>query len=45
MIVDKRLVANLVSENLEAQWQNLYEGIWLVIQDYVFRICAKKKEL
>ena len=26
MIVDKRLVADLVSEDLEAQWQNLYEG-------------------
>lgn len=39
-IADKRLVAELVSENLEAQWQNLYEGVWLVIQDYVFRICG-----
>ena len=39
-IADKRLVAELVSESLEAQWQNLYEGVWLVIQDYVFRICG-----
>ena len=45
IIENKKLVADLVSENLEAQWQNLYEGVWLVIQDYVFRICEKKKEL
>lgn len=40
MIVDKRLVADLVSENLEAQWQNLYEGVWLVMKKYVFKICG-----
>ncbi len=39
-IADKRLVADLVSENLKVQWHNLYEGVWLVIQDYVFRICG-----
>ena len=30
MIVDKRLVADLVSENLKAQWQRLYEEVWFV---------------
>ena len=40
MIVDKRLVADLVSENLKAQWQNLYEGVWIVIKDCVFKICG-----
>ena len=40
MIVDERLVADLVSENLEAQWQNLYEGVWLVIKGYIFKICG-----
>ena len=39
-IVDKKLMVDLVSENLKVQWQNLYEGVWLVIQDYVFRICG-----
>lgn len=29
-IADKRLVADLVSENLKAQWQRLYEEIWFV---------------
>lgn len=29
-IVNKRLVADLVSENLEAPWQRLYEEVWLV---------------
>lgn len=37
-IVDKRLVADLVSENLKAQWQNLYEGVWIVIKGCVFKI-------
>ena len=39
-IVDKKLVVDLVSENLEAQWQNLYEGVWLVIKECVFKICG-----
>ncbi|MCY3870302.1 MAG: hypothetical protein OXG87_12145 [Gemmatimonadetes bacterium] len=38
-IIDKKLVVDLVSENLEAQWQNLYEGVWLVIRGCVFKIC------
>lgn len=40
MLVDKRLVADLVSENLEARWQNLYEGVWLVMKKCVFKICG-----
>ena len=40
MIVDKRLVADLVSENLEVRWQNLYEGVWLVMKKCVFKICG-----
>lgn len=30
LIADKRLVADLIAENLEAQWQRLYEEVWLV---------------
>ena len=39
-IVDKKLVVDLVSENLKAQWQNLYEGVWIVIKGCVFKICG-----
>ena len=40
IIENKKLVADLVSENLDAQWQNLYEGVWLVMKKRVFKICG-----